>query len=1046
VRLLRYFLALPLLACAIDLNLAGSEDLSDLWAQSIIKTAGIDKGLCIHLGAGNDNAPGLTAALAKHSHMLIHGLTQDTACLARAQLAVQTANVCGQAMLECVPWKPLPYLPNLANLVVIDGPAAEALTNEDVLAIVQPNGLILRLENDVWKKTVKLRPQEMDEWSHPRHGADGNLVSRDKYLTGPVGLRWIDGIPSNASGFSATRAWVTAGGRLFTLGVNEAENANSAPNTTTRARQYISARDAFNGLPLWKVDCGADDNGTAVGWNNGGPLCTDGERVYGVVNGKPVILDAASGRLIAACETKYPIGGVLLDNGILVALCWEEPRQVLMRWKPGSTTGVLAAFDARTGAPRWSIERSVYQAFASDGTLYLNEPGQGDNALRLAVVMAKKVRSKGDDGKQVEELRGVDVSINGQKHAVKMDEMGQALGKLDGNIVLITGDEGRNGEIIVKTIEERTNDIAALNLADGVERWRVPRARFEAKGDLQINCAGPDFVSVIKGHSSEGLVVLSAKDGSELWRGKIKTGGESTFVPLVNGEFWYGGNKLNAKSGKIEGRAPNIATHYACHPSVLAGCVQTVDQMLIDLNASRKDAFALPGIRSACVEGLVPANGLIYTAQNQCRCFPGAVFGFLGLGNCGQLPATSDFERAPKIENGPAFGAVPEIADIAKDWPMLRHDAERSGTTTALLPAVLKESWRITVVNTQQSPLAAVWGARLTSCLSAPVISNGAVFVSAVEQGQVIALDAVGGERKWTVSLGSRLDSPPTVSNGLCLIGCHDGYLYALRATDGVLVWRSRVAPFEKRMMVQGQLESVWPVYGSAIVREGLVYVSAGRSSESDGGVVIAAFALKTGEWRWSKHVAPGASWVNDVLAVRDELIAWNYIRLDPKSGAFKTDNVLDRKNYGGGGRPVRGGLLDGIWTRLPCRRSGSAFQQGRNGVSVNLMSWNAEVSVSAIGAFSANAETPKWTPQLPRNYQVEAIAMAKDKVVLAGRIKGPTPKKSGFLWMLDMKDGKKLFDMPLECPPAYDGLANAQERVYLSLEDGTLLCLAKTE
>ena len=61
-----------------------------------------------------------------------------------------------------------------------------------------------------------------------------------------------------------------------------------------------------------------------------------------------------------------------------------------------------------------------------------------------------------------------------------------------------------------------------------------------------------------------------------------------------------------------------------------------------------------------------------------------------------------------------------------------------------------------------------------------------------------MALDAATGEKLWSVPLGSRLDTPPTVWRGLCIVGCHDGYVYAIRAKDGQFAWRAaRVGPSE---------------------------------------------------------------------------------------------------------------------------------------------------------------------------------------------------------------------------------------------------------
>jgi hypothetical protein len=60
----------------------------------------------------------------------------------------------------------------------------------------------------------------------------------------------------------------------------------------------------------------------------------------------------------------------------------------------------------------------------------------------------------------------------------------------------------------------------------------------------------------------------------------------------------------------------------------------------------------------------------------------------------------------------------------------------------------------------------------------------------------------------------------------------------------------------------------------------------------------------------------------------------------------------------------------------------------------------------------------------------------------LAGRICDPKlDAPRGFLWRVSPDDGKQQAEYPLDAAPAYDGLAVAGERVYLSLEDGRVIC-----
>jgi outer membrane protein assembly factor BamB len=119
--------------------------------------------------------------------------------------------------------------------------------------------------------------------------------------------------------------------------------------------------------------------------------------------------------------------------------------------------------------------------------------------------------------------------------------------------------------------------------------------------------------------------------------------------------------------------------------------------------------------------------------------------------------------------------------------------------------------------------------------------------VAAVDRHTVHALDADSGEPLWSFTAGARVDSPPTVWQGRVLFGSADGFVYCLRADDGELVWRFRAAPEDLRLTAEEQVESVWPVPGSVLVREGVVYCVAGRSMWLDGGLRLLRLDAATG-------------------------------------------------------------------------------------------------------------------------------------------------------------------------------------------------------
>jgi outer membrane protein assembly factor BamB len=265
-------------------------------------------------------------------------------------------------------------------------------------------------------------------------------------------------------------------------------------------------------------------------------------------------------------------------------------------------------------------------------------------------------------------------------------------------------------------------------------------------------------------------------------------------------------------------------------------------------------------VRGACLYGVMPANGLVYAPQHPCACYLEAkLSGFNALapgqrnkddaqGTQGTEGARGT-EAADRLEEGPAYEEVisnqspvisGQAADslntdhrslITGDWPTYRHDAARSGFTKSPVSPDLRQAWRTDI------------GGKL----SAVTVAQGKLFVASVDAHTVHALDAASGKQLWRFTAGGRVDSPPTVDAGRVLFGSADGWVYCLRASDGILAWRFRAAPTAQRLMAFEQLESVWPVHGSVLVREGVLYCVSGRSMFLDGGLRLWRLDPNTG-------------------------------------------------------------------------------------------------------------------------------------------------------------------------------------------------------
>ena len=50
--------------------------------------------------------------------------------------------------------------------------------------------------------------------------------------------------------------------------------------------------------------------------------------------------------------------------------------------------------------------------------------------------------------------------------------------------------------------------------------------------------------------------------------------------------------------------------------------------------------------------------------------------------------------------------------------------------------------------------------------------------------------------------------------------------------------------------------------------------------------------------------------------------------------------------------------------------------------------------------------------------------------------------RRGGLLWAVSAADGQKLADYKLQSPPVFDGVIAAGGRLYLSLQDGAVLCM----
>jgi hypothetical protein len=273
--------------------------------------------------------------------------------------------------------------------------------------------------------------------------------------------------------------------------------------------------------------------------------------------------------------------------------------------------------------------------------------------------------------------------------------------------------------------------------------------------------------------------------------------------------------------------------HYRCYPGkATSRYIITAKRGIEMIDLDGENHSRNNWVRGTCRVGVTPCNGLIYAPPHSCGCYVEAkLFGFYAL-----APGRgANVRSCERLEKGHAYGKLRQQRSrrsAAEDWPTYRGNAARSGSTKTSLRSALKRAWN----------------AEIGGRLSGVTVADGNVFVAQVEAHAIHAFDAVSGERLWQFTAGARVDSPPTFHEGLVLFGSADGYVYCVRAADGALVWRFLASPQKLNAVVSDQIESVWPVHGSVLVKNDVAYAAAGRSSHLDGGIMMYGLDPATGK------------------------------------------------------------------------------------------------------------------------------------------------------------------------------------------------------
>ncbi|MGD8499831.1 MAG: PQQ-binding-like beta-propeller repeat protein [Phycisphaerales bacterium] len=1052
----------------------GQQQTTKQWARHILGAASAKGGLIVHVGCGDGK---LTAALRSSESYIVHGLDRDWQNVAKAREHVRSQKLYGKVSVDQLRGSHLPYIDNLVNLVISRD--LGKISMDEVMRVLAPNGVAYIKQGNEWAKTVKPWPKQIDEWTHFLYDATGNAVTKDALVGPPRHMQWTAEPvwTRNHHTLASISGVVSAQGRLFYI-VDE----GPAASLEVPAKWSLVARDAFNGVFLWKRPI------SSWAWHRrkfrSGPVqlprtfVAKGNHVYAALGlDVPVTaLDAATGQVVRAYECTEGTEEIILSDGVLLVVT-------------GSPMPEQAAIDAaRRGDSKFPNEKTVTAFEAETGTVLWKWSESGDDNLVPLTLAALGWRVFFQTGTTV-------VCLN----------------------------RGTGREHWQCSVADSSEPGRAKKTTSKQKRKRKPRATRSAGWSIATLVAYDDVVLWADG---KRLVALSAKNGQVLWDCPSKAGFRSPVDVLVaKGLAWLGPDFAVGRdphTGQV--KKNNIAVedlwtaghHHRCYREKATDrYILTGKRGIEFLDLTSENHWRNNWVRGACQYGVVPCNGLIHAPSHACGCFMEAkLYGFWALAPARpeRMPDSGDL----RLEIGPAYGRVAETGSVgasSDDWPMHRRDPLRSGSTMMKFPSQLRDAWSVSIGGE----------------LSAPVAAGGTVIASAIDEHQVIALDAEEGKRRWTFTAGGRVDSAPTIYRGLVLFGCADGWVYCLRLSDGEQVWRFRAAPQELNTVALGQVESVWPVHGSVLIEDGVAYTTAGRSSYLDGGIILYGLDPVTGKTICRSNVrsshpkvaavtsgldkpgteiekigqnatdsktfaAPDKSdafsmegATTDILVSDGSSIYMRHLRFtrecvrqeEQSRHLFSTSRLLDGEEV----HRSHWVLGTGDFRRIPVAYSWIANSNGsrygtylavpyglllafddetvwgvRRGKGYTLFAEGnkpfsaEEVSLPDFRKWQGkDTERWKWSVELgirPRAMLhagellfLGGMPYAADQVDLETTYEG---SKGGLVWVMSTSNGQKLAEYSVDSPPVWDGMAAANGRLYLSLENGCILSLAE--
>ena len=213
-------------------------------AVELIENIDLEGGLIVHVGCGDGS---LTASLCSDDNFVVQGLDRSVSNVAAARRQLLAKGLYGRVSVLDWHGEALPYNDNLVNVLVVESP--DDVSEEEMLRVLVPRGTAFVKRGADWRKLVKPVSGELDDWTHSLYDSTGNAVSRDRIVAPSKHLQWFSGprFGRQHEHMSSFVALVSYQGRIFYI-VDE----GSPVSIMFPSKWKLIARDAYNSSPLWE--------------------------------------------------------------------------------------------------------------------------------------------------------------------------------------------------------------------------------------------------------------------------------------------------------------------------------------------------------------------------------------------------------------------------------------------------------------------------------------------------------------------------------------------------------------------------------------------------------------------------------------------------------------------------------------------------------------------------------------------------------------------------------------------------------------------------